>query len=71
MNSTTFPQSEWDEVPISQRGRFLRSRGVPMNDDGTWKDGYSVGIRMIKEGNEVCWEYSWSNVAEQMVKKAN
>ena len=55
---TSIPASEWDEVPVNERTDFLRARGVPINDDGTWKHNFGGMELKVKEGRAT-WTYYW------------
>lgn len=50
---------DWDKVPIPERSAYLRSKGVPIDEMGRWKQPF-CGIEMRKKENKVTWVYYWN-----------
>ena len=62
MSSVQIPASEWDAIPRDSKARsdFLRSKGVPIDEDGCWMPNFD-GIECKTVGDSIVWVYYWND----------
>jgi len=58
MSSVEIPASEWDKVEVPDRAEFLRSKGVPIDEDGCYMPNFQA-IECSYNGDQMVWVYYW------------